>query len=331
MTSFAEHLHHIFRRRHFCVARRRLWPVVVSLCHRQRYRTTLCTASDQKPTALLFIDCNEGAMRAFSLIFLLPALFDVATASSGSRNDGFVRPTSSVPESLRRRLVKIRDASLEETLKKGLSSRGGISEGMQSSLVGIAAFALTQKGVGELLKAAKIKFPAMLGACVSLFALLLATEAVNPSLAQSLFDGLTPGAGLLAKWLPMFFVPALTLLPLSPPIGDASEIAKLLLTTVVGFVYSLLTTGFFVLAFRKAQGNMAAGSVSKPTLSGGKPFSQGTLHFFTKVFLATGAVSIVATRTGFEYAQPLQTTFITAFTIALYVFGARLPADVSCE
>jgi putative effector of murein hydrolase LrgA (UPF0299 family) len=327
-TSITSFVVGIFRRSSAFVA-----GIIVVSPTAVRYRTTLfCTASDQKPIALHFIDSNEGAMRAFSLIFLLPALFDVATASSGSRNDGFVRPTSSVPESLRRRLVKIRDASLEEPLKKGLSSRGGMSEGMQSSLVGIAAFALTQKGVGELLKAAKIKFPAMLGACVSLFALLLATEAVNPSLAQSLFDGLTPGAGLLAKWLPMFFVPALTLLPLSPPIGDASEIAKVLLTTVVGFVYSLLTTGFFVLAFRKAQGNVAAaGSVSKPTLSGGKPFSQGTLHFFTKLFLVTGAVSIVATRTGFEYAQPLQTTFITAFTIALYVFGARLPTDVSCE
>jgi putative effector of murein hydrolase LrgA (UPF0299 family) len=200
----------------------------------------------------------------------------------------------------------------------------------QSSLVGIAAFALTQKGVGALLQAAHIKFPAMLGACVSLFAFLLATEAVNPTLAQSLFDGLSPGAGLLAKWLPMFFVPALTLLPLSPPIGNAGEIAKLLLTTVVGFVYSLLSTGFFVLAVRKAQGNVAAGSsVSAPAAKGGKPFSQGTLHFFTKAFCVTGALSILATRTGFLYAQPLQTTFITAFTIALYVFGARLPADVS--
>lgn len=264
-------------------------------------------------------------MRRFVLVTLaLVALcnFDVVSAKPG----GLVRPKSTVPKTLRQRGAKKAPATpAVEKAKTAFPAAAPSST--QKAVGGVAALIAYQKLVAEIFKATKVKFPAMLGACMSLLAILLGTEAVNPKLAQSIFDGLTPGANLLAKWLPMFFVPALTLLPLSPPIGSGTEIAKLFLTVIVGWVYSLLTTGFVVLFLRKSQGSLSSGTVSKPPPAAGKPFRRETLSLFTKASVLTGALSIIATRTGFEYAQPLQTVFITCFTIALYVFAARLPTD----
>mmetsp|Transcript_23145 Transcript_23145/g.44079 ORF Transcript_23145/g.44079 Transcript_23145/m.44079 type:complete len:488 (-) Transcript_23145:31-1494(-) len=261
-------------------------------------------------------------MRRFTLLFALVAVLDLP-AVSAERRGGLVRPKSAVPKTLRQPVVADNKAAPKATKNSPVVT----ASSTQAAVGGVLALIAYQKVVAEIFKATKVKFPAMLGACMSLFAILLGTESVNPSLANSMFDKLTPGASLLAKWLPMFFVPALTLLPLSPPIGSGTEIAKVLLTVIVGWVFSLITTGFVVLFLRKAQGSLSSGSVAKLPVTAGKPFREETLSFFAKAFGITGVVSLIATRTGFEYAQPLQTVFITCFTVALYVFAARLPTE----
>lgn len=267
-------------------------------------------------------------MRSASILLALLALActscDVVSAKKTRQPVGPARPKPAIPGSLRLRQPQATKPAVIKTVEKA-ASVSVAAPSTQTQVLGIAALIAYQKLVAEIFKATNVKFPAMLGACMSLFAILLGAEAVSPSLAQSMFDGLTPGANLLAKWLPMFFAPALTLLPLSPPIGSATEVAKVFVTVIVGWIYSLVTTGYCVLALRKAQGAVSTGAVSKPPAVTGKPFRQETLNFFTAAFVLTGAASIMATRTGFEYAQPIQTVFMTCFTIALYVFAARLP------
>ena len=77
----------------------------------------------------------------------------------------------------------------------------------------------------EWLRMANIEFPALLGGCIFLFFFLLLTEAVNPTLANSIFEALSPGAAFLAKWLPPLFVPGLVMLPLSPSVGGGVEVS----------------------------------------------------------------------------------------------------------
>lgn len=268
-------------------------------------------------------------MRSTSILLALLALAstscDVVSAKKTRQPAGPARPKPAVPGSLRLRQPQAKPGVATKIVEKAPAVAAAPAPSTQTQVLGIAALIAFQKLVAEVFKATNVKFPAMLGACMSLFAILLGTEAVSPSLAKSMFDGLTPGANLLAKWLPMFFAPALTLLPLSPPIGSATEVAKVLVTVVVLWIYSLLSTGYCVLALRKAQGAVSQGTVSKPPAATGKPFRQETLMFFTTAFVLTGAASIMATRTGFEYAQPIQTVFMTCYTIAFYVWAARLP------
>lgn len=74
-----------------------------------------------------------------------------------------------------------------------------------------------------------INFPSQLGGCCILFVAMLLAEAIKPGLGDSVFTTLTPGANILAKWLPVFFVPGLAMLPLAPSMGSPLEVSKSLL------------------------------------------------------------------------------------------------------
>lgn len=99
-----------------------------------------------------------------------------------------------------------------------------VANTLPNALAGSLVFAgieqLTKMGLAK----ADVKFPAMLGGCLGLFFLLLLTEAISPSAAEAVFDGLTPAATLLAKWIAPFFVPGLVILPLSPSVGGTGEV-----------------------------------------------------------------------------------------------------------
>ena len=75
------------------------------------------------------------------------------------------------------------------------------------------------------LQRAQIQFPGQLGACLVLFVGLCLLDLVSPCTAAAVFDALTPGATLLAKWLPVFFVPGLALLPLSKSIPGTVDVS----------------------------------------------------------------------------------------------------------
>jgi hypothetical protein len=173
--------------------------------------------------------------KAFTSALLLTlALLSVTTSAvEGSRHgveESAFRPRSRMPpvdgdkkhsRSSARLLVE-KEAILSS--HKSLSVRGGVANTYSNAILGSMVFALIENGVKRSLRAADLNFPAQLASCIFLFAFLLLTEAVNPELANAMFSALSPGAGILAKWLPVFFVPALVMLPLSPSIGSSFEV-----------------------------------------------------------------------------------------------------------
>ncbi len=99
------------------------------------------------------------------------------------------------------------------------------TNGLPKALAGAIVFAMIEKLVKATLKQLNIAYPAQLGACIVLFIVLCLTDAlISPSVASDIFTFLTPGAALLAKWFPIFFIPGLVLLPLSPPIGGTTDV-----------------------------------------------------------------------------------------------------------
>lgn len=102
----------------------------------------------------------------------------------------------------------------------------------------------------------------------------------------------------------------------------------------LGFVYSLSTVSFSVLFLRAAQGNIVKVAAPVPSIKKGaavvptvaaKPYSEETLSFLIKGTLASGVISLLATRAGNDYSTPLQTIFFGFATFASFVWSARLP------
>jgi len=75
-------------------------------------------------------------------------------------------------------------------------------------------------------QAMSISFPSSLAGCTALFTFLLLVNAVNKEWGDSIHSLFNPGAILLAKWLPVFFVPSLVTLPLAPSLGSNQEVKK---------------------------------------------------------------------------------------------------------
>ena len=104
-----------------------------------------------------------------------------------------------------------------ESAKKGPSLIASIS-----STVALVALDI---GFRRLLKSLSISFPSSLAGCGTLFTLLVTLCTVNESLGDGLYNLLSPGAAVLAKWLAVFFVPSLVTLPLAQSLGSSLEVS----------------------------------------------------------------------------------------------------------
>lgn len=98
------------------------------------------------------------------------------------------------------------------------------------SLLGASLLVVLDIAFRRLLESLAISFPSALAGCGVLFATFLFAPG-----GAKLYDILSPGAALLAKWLPLFFVPSLITLPLADSVGSASEVR-----TKIGLLYRLV-------------------------------------------------------------------------------------------
>ena len=234
---------------------------------------------------------------------------------------------------------------VEESKDVELDVRGGslvrIDPTLPQTLIGVGILALIEKAMKQTLHVLEIKFPAMLAGCLALFAFLLVTDAcVSSSAAQAMAEYLAPGAAILAKWLPIFFVPGLALLPLAPSVGGNLEIVKVLGVVVLGLIYTIVTVGTTVSALRGGKGGPSLPSVTKgarkvklPKASVAvkkvrvMPFTEKQMQSFGIVAIVTGALTLFTCKSGHALAKLCETSFFTSFTIATYMWAARLPSS----
>ena len=199
--------------------------------------------------------------------------------------------------------------------------------------------------IRRLFRAKSIAFPSSLAGCGILFASLLSLHAVKAEWGDSIFSVLAPGAAVLAKWLPVFFVPSLVTLPLAQSMGNGWELAKVAAVIGGGFLFTLFTTAGSVLAVRKLMGSdetdgkrdgvkevaaetpavAAAAAAAAPTPAPPKAFADSTANGLTALAATSGVVATIATKSGSALGGPLQSVYMLFTTLATFVFGARLP------
>jgi hypothetical protein len=168
---------------------------------------------------------RKTALAITVAVFLCIQGTDASSHRSNASNAGF-RVQSQLSVEKIKSNGRTNGITQKQQVPPELALRGGVANTVTNAIAGSVALALIEKAVKTGLARAKINFPGQLAACMALFVSLLGIEAVSPSLANSIFNALSPGSALLAKWLPVFFVPGLVLLPLSKPIGGTLEVSR---------------------------------------------------------------------------------------------------------
>mmetsp|Transcript_12869 Transcript_12869/g.19845 ORF Transcript_12869/g.19845 Transcript_12869/m.19845 type:complete len:525 (+) Transcript_12869:64-1638(+) len=182
-----------------------------------------------------------------------------------------------------------------------------------------------------------IPFPSSLAGCGTLFATMIAATAMKEEWGETIYNTLNPGAALLAKWLPVFFVPSLITLPLAGSLGNSLEILKLFTVIIGGFFFTLFTTAWSVLGIRRLMGGNETTSGDVPatetvapvkaaTNPPPKPFSEKLLKTLTTLAGVSGIAAVGAIKkSATQLITPLQSSFLLFTTLSTFVFGANLP------
>eukprot|EP00577_Skeletonema_sp_RCC1716_P015900 CAMPEP_0113401424 /NCGR_PEP_ID=MMETSP0013_2-20120614/16686_1 /TAXON_ID=2843 ORGANISM="Skeletonema costatum, Strain 1716" /NCGR_SAMPLE_ID=MMETSP0013_2 /ASSEMBLY_ACC=CAM_ASM_000158 /LENGTH=523 /DNA_ID=CAMNT_0000286633 /DNA_START=126 /DNA_END=1697 /DNA_ORIENTATION=+ /assembly_acc=CAM_ASM_000158 len=183
-----------------------------------------------------------------------------------------------------------------------------------------------------------IPFPSSLAGCGSLFATMIAVTSMKEEWGEAIYNTLNPGAGLLAKWLPVFFVPSLITLPLAGSLGNSLEILKLFTVIIGGFFFTLFTTAWSVLGIRRLMGGgdeksnnnesatEAVAPVKATTNPPPKAFSTTLLKNLATLAGISGIAAVGAIKqSATQLITPLQSSFLLFTTLATFVFGANLP------
>mmetsp|Transcript_7519 Transcript_7519/g.10187 ORF Transcript_7519/g.10187 Transcript_7519/m.10187 type:complete len:534 (-) Transcript_7519:232-1833(-) len=282
-------------------------------------------------------------LRGMAILAILATLSASAVANStpdtiASASSAAFKPHHRIHPKKKKNLESLTplDLSSSSSPSSSLATRGGSSSSptISKEVGGAIYFIVFDVLLRKLFKAKGIAFPSMLAGSGLLFAGMVLVDVARPGWGDAAFDLLNPGAVLLAKWLPVMFVPGLALLPLAPSVGSAMEIVKCGLVLVLGFFFSLLSATYASLGIRYAQGAIEpaseeeekpADTAAAPAAAPANPYTEKMLKFLSTGFVISAAISLGATMTDHSLATPLQTIFFSFTTFGAFVWGARLP------
>ncbi|EPS63824.1 hypothetical protein M569_10955 [Genlisea aurea] len=171
---------------------------------------------------------------------------------------------------------------------------------------------------------AAIKFPSALFGMFSIFAILIVLDSITPAAATGVLNFFQPALLFIQRWLPLFYVPSLVVLPLSVKDIPTASGLKILFIIVGGWLASLSVAGFTAITVRNlVQTEMTpAEPMPKPS-----PFSSIELWSWSGIFFISFA-SAVLYPTMLGTAARTCLPFLLASTILGYIFGSGLPSDV---
>ncbi|KAH6760904.1 membrane protein [Perilla frutescens var. frutescens] len=215
---------------------------------------------------------------------------------------------------------------------KSAGSEGGLtSTTLQSTVVKLLHLVVSLGiilAVDKLLKkafvAAAIKFPSALFGMFCIFTILIALDSTVPAAATSLVNFFQPALLFIQRWLPLFYVPSLVVLPLAVKDIPAASGLKIIYIIAGGWLASLSVAGFTAIAVRKLVNTemIPAEPMLKPS-----PFSSLELWTWSGIFVASFVSALLyPTILGTNARTCLP--FLLASTVLGYIFGSGLPSGV---
>ena len=209
---------------------------------------------------------------------------------------------------------------------------------------GAIAFILLNKMFTKIFQACHIKFPAQLGGCMILFAVM----SLIPSLGRIIFEALNPGAELMAKWIGVCFIGGAVMLPTAPSI-PVLELLKVVFLVILGGTFATcFSTAVVVWGIRTLLGSIqkdpAISNASNdqpksmrstappppPPVPLISPFSTELLQLLLPASIITGGLMLGVQKFSNNEQQLLpaiNSIFLTLSTVAAFVWSIRLPAS----
>ncbi|KDP40424.1 hypothetical protein JCGZ_03839 [Jatropha curcas] len=215
---------------------------------------------------------------------------------------------------------------------KSLSSDGSASSitpsqsvsGILHLLVSLGIILAMDKLLKKAFVAAAIKFPSALFGMFCIFSVLLILDSTIPAAATSLVNFFEPALLFIQRWLPLFYVPSLVVLPLSVRDIPAASGLKICYIVAGGWLASLCVAGFTAITVRKiVKTEMTdAEPMKKPS-----PFSPLEVWAWSGIFLVSFVAALwfpTALGTSARTCLP----FLLASTVLGYMVGSGLPSSV---
>ncbi|PIA50405.1 hypothetical protein AQUCO_01300857v1 [Aquilegia coerulea] len=213
-------------------------------------------------------------------------------------------------------------------VKSLTSESGGVSIrpviGILHLLVSLGIILAMDKFLKQAFVAAAIKFPSALFGMFSVFSVLIILDCFIPPAATSLMNFFEPAIIFIQRWLPLFYVPSLVVLPLAvKDIPTASGI-KICFIIAGGWLASLAVAGYTAIAVRNMVKTkmVAAEPMTKPS-----PFSRLEALTWTGIFVISFATALLyptALGTSARTCLP----FLLAATVLGYIVGTGLPSNI---
>lgn len=172
--------------------------------------------------------------------------------------------------------------------------------------------------------AAAIKFPSALFGMFCVFSALMVLDSFAPSAATGLMGFFDPACLFIQRWLPLFYVPSLVVLPIAVRDVPAASGLKICFILVGGWLASLSVAGYTALTVRRMVKTemMPAEPMAKPS-----PFASTEVWVWTAIFLSSFVVALVnptALGTSARTCLP----FLLAATVLGYMVGSGLPSNI---
>ncbi|KAL5794674.1 hypothetical protein ACOSP7_003268 [Xanthoceras sorbifolium] len=172
--------------------------------------------------------------------------------------------------------------------------------------------------------AAAIKFPSALFGMFCIFSILVVLDSTIPATATRLMNFFEPALLFIQRWLPLFYVPYLVVLPLSVRDIPAASGVKICFIIVGGWLASLCVAGFMAIAVRKI---MKTEMIDAEPMAKPSPFAPIEVWSWSGVFLISFVTALL-------YPTALGTTartclpFLLASNVLGYMIGSGLPSIV---
>ncbi|KAE9597942.1 putative CidB/LrgB family protein [Lupinus albus] len=220
--------------------------------------------------------------------------------------------------------------SREISTKSSGTETGGTSSltqnvfGLLHLIVSLGLILAMDKFLKQAFVAAAIKFPSALFGMFCIFSVLIILDSTLPSAAKALMNFFEPAFLFIQRWLPLFYVPSLVVLPLSVKDIPAASGIKISLIVVGGWLATLCVAGFTAIAVRKAVNTQLidAEPMGKPS-----PFSTIEVWTWTAILIISFVVALfypTALGTSARTCLP----FLLAATVLGYIVGSGLPSNV---